>query len=33
MCQVGVEKEVAEVKQEREDYVNDYNFLQYLKSI
>ena len=33
MCQQGVDTEVTLAKQDREDYANDYNFLQYLKSI
>jgi len=33
LCRDGADKEVAQAQQDREDYVNDYNFLLYLRSL
>ena len=32
LCAPNVHQEIDAAKQDREDYLNDFNFLQYLKS-
>ena len=32
LCRPSVKEDIRKAKQDREDYLNDYNFLQYLKS-